>query len=341
MMKTFRLLLFVWLLSLTLSCTRDKNPISADFPVISPDGKIIYECETNLYLDPNGRLWSWGLNLSGQAGQGTTNPVEGPTPINTINHVIDFDTYQGVCLAADADGNLWKWGYWYPTSFYYEPVWTPKIIANLPGVISIGSYLLCDNSTVWKMDSFSLIMQRSQIPEQVPGIDNIKSISGSLAINQNGELKSLADPPTPVEWGGYITMDQISQLQKGAKHCVVLKTDGTVWAWGQNDIGALGDGTNTHSAVPVRVTGLDHVVQISADASSNLALKDDGSVWYWGNTGIRDENEKYIGIQTLEHIETNGPVAYIHAGFDCMLIQKDGTLWTFNIKDRVVHKIDL
>lgn len=65
-----------------------------------------------------------------------------------------------------------------------------------------------------------------------------------------------------------------------------LKNDGTVWAWGQNDVGQLGNGTTqalTGNSTPAAVSGLSAVTGIHAGASFGLALKSDGTVWGWGD----------------------------------------------------------
>ncbi|PVZ52241.1 RCC1 repeat- and reductase domain-containing protein [Arthrobacter sp. H-02-3] len=61
-----------------------------------------------------------------------------------------------------------------------------------------------------------------------------------------------------------------------------LKTDGTVWAWGLNPWGQLGNGTTTNSSTPVRVTGLTSATAITANDGSAYALLQDGTVWAWG-----------------------------------------------------------
>ena len=64
---------------------------------------------------------------------------------------------------------------------------------------------------------------------------------------------------------------------------VTLKSDGTVWAWGDNESGELGNGTTMDSYVPVQVKGLNHIITIAAGEAQSLALKSDGTVWSWGN----------------------------------------------------------
>jgi uncharacterized repeat protein (TIGR02543 family) len=63
---------------------------------------------------------------------------------------------------------------------------------------------------------------------------------------------------------------------------MALKADGTVWAWGDNEDGQLGDGTTIDRHTPVQVLDLNGVTAVSAGWDYSLALKGDGSVWAWG-----------------------------------------------------------
>lgn len=73
------------------------------------------------------------------------------------------------------------------------------------------------------------------------------------------------------------------QISGGADHSLALKSDGTVWAWGENWWGQLGDGTTPgRSCKPVQVSGLSGVIAISGGGGHSLALKSDGTVWAWG-----------------------------------------------------------
>jgi alpha-tubulin suppressor-like RCC1 family protein len=64
-----------------------------------------------------------------------------------------------------------------------------------------------------------------------------------------------------------------------------VKSDGTVWAWANNDAGQLGDGTTTNRYSPVQVTGLSGVVAIAGGGAYSLAVKSGGTVWAWGDNG--------------------------------------------------------
>lgn len=133
-------------------------------------------------------------------------------------------------------------------------------------------------------------------------------------------------------------LDGVVVVSANDSYSLALKEDGTVWAWGKNDIGQLGNGADyLDDPVPQMVSGLDNIVDISAGASHALALKADGTVWAWG-----DNNKYKLGIGS-EDYKTHTPsqvkadsgnyltgVVAIGAGYDHSLALKaDGTVWAW------------
>ena len=78
------------------------------------------------------------------------------------------------------------------------------------------------------------------------------------------------------------------RLLRASSHSLALKSDGTVWAWGANDGGQLGDNSLKDRPTPVQVKGLGgngvliDIVAIAAGGQTSLALRADGTVWSWG-----------------------------------------------------------
>jgi alpha-tubulin suppressor-like RCC1 family protein len=85
--------------------------------------------------------------------------------------------------------------------------------------------------------------------------------------------------PVPVPVAG---LSEVTRVAGGYQHSLALRSDGTVWAWGDNQYGQLGDGTRFDRHVPAPVHGISGVVAIAAGSHHNLALRSDGTVWAWG-----------------------------------------------------------
>ncbi|MCT4597260.1 MAG: hypothetical protein N4A50_05205 [Vallitalea sp.] len=117
----------------------------------------------------------------------------------------------------------------------------------------------------------------------------------------------------------------------GYKHTIALKKDGTVWAWGSNEWGQLGDGTQTDSLVPVKVKGLTNIINISAGFQHNLAIKDDGTVWAWGSNeqGESGGESPYCRVFPAQ-IKGLTDIKMAVAARSCSIVVKnDGTAWAW------------
>ena len=120
-------------------------------------------------------------------------------------------------------------------------------------------------------------------------------------------------------------------IAAGYGYSLALKNDGTVWAWGDNEAGQLGDGTTTQRNAAVQVSGLAGVSAIAAGYMHSLALKSDGTVWAWG---LNNHGQLGDGTQTDRYIPVQVPgltdVIAIAAGeYHCLALKNDGTVWAW------------
>ena len=137
---------------------------------------------------------------------------------------------------------------------------------------------------------------------------------------------------TPEEsWALFSTVD-IIDISAGEYHSLALASDGTVWAWGHNDCGQLGDGTTINKTTPEQVIGLSGAVAISAGNSVSYALKSDGTVWAWGkgtNGALGDGTE----IHKLTPVQVVGltNITAISSGtnLQAFAIMSDSTAWAW------------
>ena len=76
-------------------------------------------------------------------------------------------------------------------------------------------------------------------------------------------------------------MDNARTVSFSSDHSGAIKTDGSLWTWGNNEYGQLGNGTTTNSSIPVKI--MDNVKMVSLGGRHGAAVKADGSLWTWGN----------------------------------------------------------
>ena len=132
-------------------------------------------------------------------------------------------------------------------------------------------------------------------------------------------------------------LEDIIAIDGGGAHNLALKVDGTVWAWGDNGHGQLGDGTTTLRPRPVQVKGpgrsgfLQRIIAISAGGGHSLALRDDGTVLAWGlnadgQVGDGTGQDRHLPVQVQNLVD----VTSISAGSSHSLArQVNGWIWAW------------
>lgn len=124
-------------------------------------------------------------------------------------------------------------------------------------------------------------------------------------------------------------LGQVRAIAQGHNHRLALTTDGKIWAWGFNNFGQLGDGSNTTRDVPVQVANMANAVAIAAGDSHSLALTSDGKVWAWGvkeelgNGAIADSNLP-VPVNGL-----SGVVSIAASGVHSLALTADGRVWAW------------
>lgn len=118
-------------------------------------------------------------------------------------------------------------------------------------------------------------------------------------------------------------------ISTGGGHTLALKSDGTLWAWGLNTQGQLGDTTFTNRATPIQVPDVANVVAIAAGGSHSVVLKTDGTVWTWGDNeygqlgdGTTSNNPIPATVSGLTDV-----VAIAAGAYHTIALKSDGTVW--------------
>lgn len=108
-----------------------------------------------------------------------------------------------------------------------------------------------------------------------------------------------------------------------------IRTDGTLWAWGQNDFGALGDGTFITKKNPIQIGTDGNWKTLSCGDNNVAAIKKDGSLWVWGFSIYPDKSNDstFFKSNTPAPIDSSKDWQSIFVMKDVLAIKKDGTLW--------------
>ena len=257
-------------------------------------------------IKTDGTLWTWGLNTNGQLGTNDRNHRS--SPVQTVaggSNWKQFEMGQGSNASAiKTDGTLWVWGRntygelgTNNTTHYSSPVQTISGGTNWKQV-SMGFYHMAAIKTdgtlwVWGTNWFGQLGTNSTVSTSSPvqtitGGTNWKQVScgiystaaiktdGSLWVwgnNSYGQLgtNNITSYSSPVQTiaGG----NNWRKVSMGLYHTLAIKTDGTLWTWGRNSYGALGDNTIIHRSSPVQtIAGGNNWVSVSGGFVHSLIL---------------------------------------------------------------------
>jgi len=260
-------------------------------------------------LKQDGTVWAWGYNSNGQLGDGTQIDNSTPVQVSGLSSVTAIAAGDYHTVALKEDGTVWAWGDNCDGQLGNgTQIDNSTPVQGLSGVTAIAAggfhtVALKQDGTVWAWGNNDYgqlgdgTQTYSPTPVQVSGLSNVTAIAAgdyhTVALKQDGTVwawgwnyagqlgdGTWTDSPTPVQVNGLST--NVTAIAAGGYHTVALKQDGTVWAWGLNGNGQLGDGTQTYSPTPVQASGLYNVTAIVAGDAHTVALKQDGTVWAWG-----------------------------------------------------------
>ena len=113
-------------------------------------------------------------------------------------------------------------------------------------------------------------------------------------------------------------------------HVLAIKTNGTLWAWGKNQFGELGNGTNINSLIPVQIGASTNWAKIEASLTSSFAIKTDGTLWSWGsdlNGTELDSSNVPVQIGTDSWIEISAKWEHVIG------LKSNGTIWAWGQND--------
>lgn len=241
------------------------NQTSRSTPTITASSgdnwaSIACGCNHAIGTQLGGTLWAWGLNLNGQLGDGTL--VNKSTPAD-VNAGSDWANAKLACgsghtVAIKSDGSLWTWGLNLNGQLGDGTIVSKSVPTKLGTAVTWASIGCGQNSTI-TMD----------ISGTVSGFG---SFGKTLSFYSKYNTSSISN----------VTNLKFNKFMGGSSHTVAVCTDGTLWAWGANDSGQLGDGTNVSKITPTQIGLLNTWASVACGLSHTVAIKTDGTLWAWG-----------------------------------------------------------
>jgi alpha-tubulin suppressor-like RCC1 family protein len=268
----------------------------------------------SVVLRNDGTVWACGNNAGGQLGDGTNTNRSKPVQVVGLTGIVSISAGYGHNLAVRNDGTVWAWG-GNSLGELGDNTHTnrnlPVQVIGLGGITAVAagsdhSMALKNDGTVWCW-GYNVVGQlgdgtklNRNLPVMVVGLSTVTAIAagydssfallsgGTVAAwgwNNNLELGldyTYISYPLPVNVAG---VSGVTAIEAGGAHCLALRNDGTVWAWGAGQQHELGNADQNDHNVPLQVSGLTGVTAVAGGGGFSLALRSDGTVWAWGDNG--------------------------------------------------------
>ena len=322
----------------------------------------------------------WGYNAQGQLGDGTTTSRSLSGDIRVGNDVVQVAAGSGHGLAVRSDGTVWAWGFNGAGELGDGTTTnrsTPFQVTGLTGVTQVAansdfSLALRSDGTVWAWGDNragqlgrGMTSNHEVTPAKVTGLAGVTKISAgsdfALALLSDGTVRAWGDnrrgqlgngttasSPVPVKVTG---LSQVTGISAGYDASMATRTSGisaltSVWTWGGNDFGQLGDGTLAGRSTPERVTGLPVYIAgisagggfaaflgtggISATGGFATVLGADGTVWAWGDDSAGQLGNAPSSTPVTRPVNTIGAgsgITQLSAGdFHVLALKSNGTV---------------
>lgn len=262
-------------------------------------------------LKSDGSIWGWGGNSNGQLGQGNNNfNYSNPTRIGNSNDWSQIAAGGNHVMAIKSDGSLWAWG------------------RNSNGELGIGSY------------------SGTNVPVRVGSANDWISIapgySHSYALKSDGSLWATGDNSQGTLGNGTFGSSSNVMVRVGSSNnwvgissgdyfAVGMQVNGSIWSWGSNSFGQLGQGNTNNVHTPTQIGSGVTWKQVAANRRHMIAIQANGTLWACG-----ENSDGRLGdgstIQRTSLVQIGSDTNWMRAapgGFHSMALKANGSLWAW------------
>lgn len=340
------------------SCYAVGSPKAAPAPVNGLSGIVAVAAtgRESIALKSDGTVWQWGVNTALLATCPAGSIARAPSKVADANAPLAYITaiwaHSGSFFARKSDGSLWAWGNNEMNKLgTYGTVQATSTTNPGPTVQNIAVPLQVDH----------LKAAAGAWPPATPPLAVTSGSTHTLALLYDGNVKAWgggeygergtgaygkgANPYwngwSWKDWPAMTAISGVSSLAAGLYTSAAVKNDGSLWVWGCNQAGELGDGipVGSHLSVlcerlPKQVSNLSGVAAVAMGESHTTILKSDGTVWGMGFNGsgaLAADNSVVRSLVPLQIASLSGITAIDAAKTCSVAIKNDGTVWEWGV----------
>lgn len=295
----------------------------------------------SLALTSDGGIYAWGSNIAGELGTGSTSDSLVPVAVDASGvlsgkTIVQIQAGWGTSAVLDSNGQVYTWGSGSALGNSSATASTVPVAVDISGVLS-GKVV-----SKLRVGGFHMLVQTTDGMLFGWGINN----RGQIGDGTSGTNRM---SPVAVDVTGVLATKSITDISAGYQHSLALASDGTVYAWGADDLMALGNATTTvqaDSPVAVDMTGVlsgKTVAAISAGTFTGYVLTNDGDLFAWGTNTTGAVGDGTITSRDIPvAVDVSGVLAgqgvtSLQAGFECCLVLAEPAVSTISPANRFTY----
>jgi alpha-tubulin suppressor-like RCC1 family protein len=289
-----------------------------DYPLIRGAVRLVRKDNTTAYVTSN---WYTALSKAQFDVATQSNPyfVVGIYPHAKARKVVSAGDRFSAMLKAD--GKVYTWGdntnYALGRNSTSAQITTPGTVTNLINAVAISAkgqhgFAIDKDGVLWGW-----------------GSNQYYGLGDNTTTNRNGVVRVGNVNGTPSYGNRY------ASVSAGSAHGLAIKDDGTLWAWGGNWGGQIGNGTTTNAPLPVKVGTASDWVSVYGGGDFSMALKADRTLWVWG---ANDKGQLGLGHNNAVTTPTKlGTAKWKNAAggpYHVIAVRDDGALFGWGLNDQ-------